>query len=81
MEKAAIIEKIRNAVVSVVRHEDFEMKDELTASQVGGWDSLSHMLIIAELEKVFNIKFKLKELNKLVNMGSLIQTIESKLTA
>jgi acyl carrier protein len=81
MEKAAIIEKIKNAVVSVVRHEDFEMKDELTASQVSGWDSLSHMLIIAELEKVFNIKFKLKELNKLVNMGSLIQTIESKLTA
>lgn len=79
MEKPELTEKIRKTVSSVVGHEDFEMKDELTASQVSGWDSLSHMLIITELENVFDIKFKLKELNKLVNMGSLIQTIESKL--
>jgi acyl carrier protein len=37
-------------------------------------------MIITELEKKFDIKFKLKELNKLKDMGSLIATIESKLT-
>ncbi len=79
MEKNELAETIRNVVSSVVGHQNFEMKDELTATDVDGWDSLSHMIIITELEKKFDIKFKLKELNKLKDMGSLIATIESKL--
>jgi acyl carrier protein len=75
MEKSELIDKIQKTVVSVIGHENFEMKDDLTAAQVDGWDSLSHMMIISELEKSFNIKFKLKELNKLNNMGDLIALI------
>jgi len=41
---------------------------------------LTHMVIITEIEKTFQIKFKLKELNKLNNLGSLIELIESKLS-
>jgi acyl carrier protein len=39
---------------------------------------LTHMLIITEVEKRFNIKFKLKELNKLQNIGSLLELVHSK---
>jgi acyl carrier protein len=49
------------------------------ARDVEGWDSLTHMEIITEIEAVFNIKFKLKDLNKLKNLGTLIELIESKL--
>jgi acyl carrier protein len=55
------------------------MKDELTATEVEGWDSLSHITIISEIEEEFKIKFKLKELNKLKNIGSLIEIVQSKL--
>jgi acyl carrier protein len=79
MEKNELIETIRNVVSFVVGHQNFQMKHDLTAADVDGWDSLSHMMIITELEKKFDIKFKLKELNKLKDMGSLIATIESKL--
>lgn len=79
MGRCEIEEKIRLILVSVLKHERFEMRDELGASEVDGWDSLSHMLIISEIEAQYNIKFKLKELNKLYSIGSLIDVVQSKL--
>lgn len=79
MGKEEIIEKLKQVLVSLLKHDNFEMRDDLTAADVDGWDSLTHMSIITEIEEIFNIKFKLRELNKLKNMGTLIDLIQSKL--
>ena len=79
MERQAIVEKIQATLVSVLGHQDFEMRDSLMATDVEGWDSLTHMTIITALERDFGVKFKLREINKLKNMGSLIELISSKL--
>ena len=79
METSLIKEKIKDVLISVLDHNNFEMRDDLTAKDVDGWDSLSHMMIISKIEEMFNIKFKLRDLNKLKNMGSLVQVIQSKL--
>jgi acyl carrier protein len=81
MERNEIVQKVRNTIISVLNHEDFEMKDELSAADVDGWDSLTHMIIINSIEKEFAINFKLKELNKLNNLGTLIELINLKLEA
>ena len=78
MERTEIIEKVRKILVDVLKHENFEMKDTLSASDVDGWDSLTHMIIVTEIEKVFGIKIKLRELNKLNNMGDLLELVSSK---
>ncbi len=80
MERKEIIEKLKVILTSVLKHDKFDIHDNLSASDVEGWDSLSHMTIVTEIEKEFNIKFKLKELNKLKNITSLIELIELKLT-
>ncbi|HQN16949.1 MAG TPA: acyl carrier protein [Bacteroidales bacterium] len=79
MEKVEILEMVRHILITVLKHENFEMRDDLTASDVDGWDSLTHMEIITEIESEFNVKFRLKELNKLKNMATLIELIQSKL--
>ncbi len=79
MERNEIVQRIRAILVSVLHHEDFEMKEGLKAFDVNGWDSLSHMIIITEIENDFKIHFKLKELNKLENLHSLIDLIQSKM--
>ena len=79
MEKSEILEKVREILISVLQHEKFELKDDLVAADVDGWDSLTHMAIIVAIEEKFNLTFKLKELNKLTNMGALIGLIQSKL--
>jgi acyl carrier protein len=79
MERTEIAEKIKGILINVLKHENFEIKDELSATDVEGWDSLTHMLIITDIEELFGVKFKLKELNKLNNLGNLIDLVISKL--
>ena len=79
MERNIMVNKIKEILFFFFWHENFEMTDELAAKDVEGWDSLSHMLIITEIEKKFEIRFKLKELNKLNNMGNLLQLVSSKI--
>lgn len=79
MERSAILEKVHSTLTGILGHDRFEMRDDLTAPDVEGWDSLTHMSIITGLEAAFNIKFKLREINKLKNMGSLIELIQGKL--
>ncbi len=79
MERTEIVDKLKKIIVTVVKHENFQMTEELSAPDVDGWDSLTHMVIITEIEKEFQVHFKLKELNKLNNLGSLINLIHSKI--
>jgi acyl carrier protein len=78
MERDEIKNEVKKIFVSVLKNNNFEISDELTANDVDGWDSLSHMIIITEVEKKFEIKFKLKDLNKLNNIGNLIDIVALK---
>ena len=79
MEKTEIVEKLTPVFRKVFGDELLEITDELSALDVEKWDSLSHMLLISEVENEFTIKFKLKDLNKMANVGDMIAIIESKL--
>ncbi len=81
MEKEKIIENLKTIFVKVLEHEEFELNDDLSAGDVSGWDSLSHMLIIGEVEDVFSIKFKFRELNKMKNLGDMITLIGKKINS
>ncbi len=79
MERILIVEKLKIIISSILKVDNLMMNDTISAKDVEGWDSLSHMVIITEVEKFFKIQFKLKELNRLTNMGNLISLIELKL--
>jgi len=79
MKDSLIFEKLTPIFRKVFNDETIVLSNELTANDVSNWDSLTHMLMIGQVENSFSIKFKLKELGKLNNVGSLIQLIESKL--
>ncbi len=78
MERSEVANRLSNIIGKALNQENFIVKDELTAKDVEGWTSLSHMIIISEIEKQFQVKFKLKELNKIDNIGNLIDLIQTK---
>ncbi len=78
MERTVIIEQATPIFRKVLNDTTLILTDQLTANDVDNWDSLSHMLLISEIEASFNVKFKLKELNKMKNVGDLISIIASK---
>jgi acyl carrier protein len=43
----------------------------LTAKDVDGWDSFTHTVLIAAIEKHYGIKFRLKEILNFKNVGDM----------
>lgn len=78
MTRNEIIENLTRIFEETFSEPNIVLRDEMTANDVDKWDSLSHMLMITEVENTFNIKFKLKELNKMRTVGDLITMIASK---
>jgi acyl carrier protein len=81
VEQSVIFEKLTDIFQTTFNDRTLSLSRELTANDVANWDSLSHMLMIGEVENVFAIKFKLKELGKLDNVGNLADLVRSKLPA
>jgi len=79
MERFEIMEKTQRIFRRILDNDLLVLTDELTAADVEGWDSLSHIALITEIEEAFSIKFKLKELNKMKNVGICIDIIKTKL--
>ena len=79
MEKEEILSRLTPVFRKVFGDNSLVIMDQLSALDVEKWDSLSHMILIAEVENEFTIKFKLKDLNKMANVGDMIAIIESKL--
>ena len=75
-----IIDKITTIFRTVFNDESIILNNGTTANDVGSWDSLTHMVMIAEVEEAFSIKFKLREINKLKDVGSLVELIHSKIS-
>jgi acyl carrier protein len=81
MEQSVIFEKLTAIFRNIFNDETIELSRELSADQVANWDSLTHMLMIGEVENTFSVKFKLRELGKLDNVGQLVDLIKAKLAS
>lgn len=79
MERSLITGRLTAIFRAVFNDDAIVLRDDLTANDISNWDSLTHMLMIGEVEKEFSVKFKLKELGKLENVRSLVDLIEQKM--
>jgi acyl carrier protein len=79
MERTEILDKLTVIFRSVFNDQSINLTNEVTANDVENWDSLTHMLLITEIENTLSIKFRLKELNKMRNVGDMIEIISTKL--
>jgi acyl carrier protein len=78
MTHQEITEKLQIIFRTVFSTPDIVVNDELNAEKVDRWDSLTHLTMIAEVENEFGVKFKLKELISMKNVGDMIRLIIDK---
>ena len=78
MNKNEITEKLTAIFREVFNDNYIILRDEMTANDVENWDSLTHMIMISKVEEEFGVKFRLKELNKLKQVGDIISILEEK---
>ena len=76
-ENINYLKKLENIVSEVVGHNNFELKADMQATDVEGWDSLSHVQIIHECETSLGVRFTLEEISNLNTVGDLIYLMEN----
>jgi acyl carrier protein len=77
------IEDIHQQLTAVFRdifdNSTLEISDTMTADDIDDWDSITHINLIAAVEKAFNVSFNTKDVKALSNVGDFINLIASRL--
>jgi acyl carrier protein len=66
--------KLTEILQSILDDDSIELRDEMTAEDVPGWDSLAHLNIVITVEKAFGIRFAAAEIAGLKQPGQNIGT-------
>lgn len=75
MERKEIFEKVNEICRDVFEEDDLAITDMTTAEDVEGWDSLTHLTMISEIENEFGVKFTMEDILKSRNIGELVDTL------
>jgi acyl carrier protein len=79
MEKAEIYDKLTELFHELFADDTIVLTPQTTANDIEGWDSFNHISVIVAVETRFGVKMTTNEIEKLANVGSLADAIESKL--
>ena len=78
MQESDVYRQLTDIFRDVFMRDDLELKPELTAKDVPGWDSFKQIEIILGVEEKYGIKFHTRDLDALHNVGDLARTVLTK---
>ncbi|MBO7720826.1 MAG: acyl carrier protein [Kiritimatiellae bacterium] len=74
MDRTEVYSRLKGVFADVFDRE-VELKDETTAADVPGWDSLTHITLIGAVEDEFDVKFAMKDVVGMKNVGEMVDKI------
>ena len=81
MNAADIKAELTKLFRDVFDDDSLELRDDMTAKNVEGWDSLTNIDLVVAVEKRFKIKLTTKDVVGLKNVGELLRLIEQRVPA
>jgi len=75
MDKTQIIQKLTEIFKDVFDLDDVVLTVNTTADDIDEWDSLEHINLISAVESTFKMKFTMKEVSTMKNLGEMIDII------
>ena len=75
MNRSEVFEKVNEIFREVFKNDDIVVNDETTAADVPGWDSLTHLSLVDEIEMEFQIRFMLSEVQGSKNVGEMVTAL------
>ena len=79
MKREEIFKKVSEVLCEFFDDAGLVIGEETTAADVEGWDSLRHITVIEEIEDAFDIRFAMKEVNGMKNIGEMIDIIAARI--
>ena len=78
MEKEAILKKLNEVFREVFDIDDVVVTRATVADDIEEWDSLEHINLISAVESTFKMKFKMKEVSTMKNVGEMVDIISER---
>ena len=75
MTREEIMATVTEIFQDVFDDDTLIITDSTNSEDIEDWDSLEHISLIISMEKAFNMKFDIKEVNKLENVGEMVDLI------
>lgn len=75
MAQQNINERLNEVFRNVFDDDDIEVNRETTANDIEDWDSLEHIRLIGAVEREFGVKFTMKEVSAMKNVGEMMDII------
>ncbi|MDP8957904.1 MAG: acyl carrier protein [Actinomycetota bacterium] len=63
---------------NVLGNDSIELRDETTAADIEGWDSIAHINLMFSIEQEFGIQFVGNEFAQFTDVGDLKRSLEQK---
>lgn len=79
MTKQEILDKITPIFHEVFNDNDLDVTMDLTSDEIDEWSSISQTLMVTEIEKAFDIVFRLREVAEMDNVASIVEMIAEKI--
>ena len=79
MQKEEIVKAVQDVFIDVLEDDDIVLNCNTTADDIKDWDSLNNVILIVEIEKKFNFKFKLEAIQSFKNVGEMCDSIFDKI--
>jgi acyl carrier protein len=77
MSNEEILKEINEIFVEVLENSEIIISELTTAEDIEEWDSLSHIMLVTEIEKKFNKRFTSFEILSWKRVSDMIQSIKN----
>ena len=81
MTMDATLDQLQSVFRDVFEDDELTIDRQTSAEDVDGWDSLMHVSLMINVERVFGVKFSTTQVASLKNVGELMDLIESRRAA
>ncbi len=81
MTRQEAMARVQAVFRDIFDNDAMTLRDDMSAKDVEDWDSLTHVNLVAAIEKEFKTRFALAEIQTLKNVGEMIDLIVRKAAA
>jgi acyl carrier protein len=78
VDEPQIYARLAEVFQDVFDEDSITVTPELSAKDVDGWDSITHIRLMLTVEKTFKIKLSAPEIGKLQNVSDLVTLIKAR---
>lgn len=75
MNKKEIVKRLTEVFRDIFDDDSIVITEKTTANDIDDWDSIEHINLIGAVEEEFSMRFKMREVSGMKNVGEMINII------